>query len=239
MLEEHNLMRIKLSILLFLSLALTVSPVIAGDPQDSWEEELRAEMEKHQKEREIERDKKFSLQELIGGREEHEKHMAEIENNKKEFEKDKRLAEQGNADAQVRIGRVYEYGSIYMTLDTDYKEAIRWYKLAAEQGNAAGQYSLGYAYQHGHEVLQDYKEAIRWYKLAAEQDYSPAQYGLGKINEVLQEYTTSHKWYNIAGANGFERALKSRDIVEEEMTPTQIIEAQRLAKEWVEKHQKR
>ena len=68
---------------------------------------------------------------------------------------------------------------------------------------------------------KDYKEVVKWYKLSAEQDYSPAQNNLGDIYKILQEYTISHKWYNIAGVNGFERALKSRDIVEKNMTPAQ------------------
>ena len=68
---------------------------------------------------------------------------------------------------------------------------------------------------------KDYKEVVKWYKLSAEQDYSPAQNNLGDVYKILQEYTISHKWYNIAGVNGFERALKSRDIVEKNMTPAQ------------------
>jgi hypothetical protein len=232
-------MKIKLSTLLFLSLALTVSPVIAGDPLDSWEE-LRAEMEKHRKEKKGRRD--LNLIDLLPTEDQirqRKREKEEREREKKNFEKDRRLAEQGDADAQVRIGR--EYGRYYSrVVAKDYKEALKWYKLSAAQGNAEAQYELGGIYQQGYGVvLQDYKEAIRWYKLSAEQGYGPAQNGLGNIFKILQEYTKSHKWYNIAGANGFKDALNSRDMVEEEMTPTQIIKAQKLAKEWMEKRRKR
>ena len=41
----------------------------------------------------------------------------------------------------------------------DYKEAVKWYRLAAEQGNANAQYNLGVMYDNGEGVPQDYKEA--------------------------------------------------------------------------------
>jgi hypothetical protein len=39
-------------------------------------------------------------------------------------------------------------------------------------------------------------------------------------------------WFNLAGANGSVSAVKSRDLVANQMTPDQIAEAQRLAREW-------
>jgi hypothetical protein len=54
--------------------------------------------------------------------------------------------------------------------------------------------------------------------------------GLG----VAQNYIEAHKWANIAGANGEKTATKVRDAVAKQMTPEQIAEAQRLAKEWME-----
>jgi TPR repeat protein len=168
-----------------------------------------------------------------------------VEKEKKVFEKERRLAEQGDADAQAMIGNVYQYGKkifsfkkTMIVVSIDFKEAIKWYKLSAAQGNAEAQYKLGEMYQHGHEVLQDFKEAIKWYKLSAEQGNVNGQFGLGEIYEILQKYTKSHKWYNIAGRKT-EMARKQRDIVEKEMTPTQILKAQKLAKEWIEEHKKK
>ena len=43
-------------------------------------------------------------------------------------------------------------------------------------------------------------------------------------------------WLNLAAAQGHEKAIKLRDVVARLMTPDQIAEAQRLAKEWLEKH---
>ena len=46
----------------------------------------------------------------------------------------------------------------------DYKEAVKWYRLAAEQGGAEAQNNLGHMYDKGEGVAQDYKEAEKWYR---------------------------------------------------------------------------
>jgi hypothetical protein len=42
----------------------------------------------------------------------------------------------------------------------------------------------------------------------------------------------AHKWYILAGVNGLEIADTDRDAIEKQMTPSQIAEAQQLAREW-------
>ena len=39
-------------------------------------------------------------------------------------------------------------------------------------------------------------------------------------------------WFNLSGSNGFKGAVHNRDIIEEVMTPSQIEEAQRMARNW-------
>ena len=60
-----------------------------------------------------------------------------------EFEEAKRLAEDGDAEAQNDLGVMYGNGE---GVPQDYKEAVKWYRLAAEQGVAAAQYNLGGMY---------------------------------------------------------------------------------------------
>ena len=59
-----------------------------------------------------------------------------------------------------------------------------------------------------------------------------ALYNLGFIYEkgrgVTQDYVQAHKWYNLSAALG----LRERDRLASLMTPAQIAEAQRLAREW-------
>ena len=54
---------------------------------------------------------------------------------------------------------------------------------------------------------------------------------------VVQDYVMAHMYFNLAGAGGHKRAIKNRGIVEKKMTPSQVAEAQKLAKEWMKKHQ--
>ena len=149
------------------------------------------------------------------------------------------LAEQGDADAQYSLGLMYANGE---GVPQDYKEAVKWFRLSAEQGIAEGQNNLGLMYSKGQGVPQDYKEAVKWYRLSAEQGDAQAQYNLGVMygdgKGVLQNFIQAHRWYNIAGANGEDLGRKNRDIVEKKMSPAQIAEAQKLAREWMEEHGK-
>jgi TPR repeat protein len=146
-------------------------------------------------------------------------------------------AEQGDAYAQYNLGLMYRKGQ---GVAQDYKEAIKWYRLAAEQGVADAQYNLGVAYYKGQGVAQDYKEAVKWTRLAAEQGVAEAQTNLGVMyaqgKGVAQDYVMAHMYWNVAGVSGHKNAIKGRGLVEKEMTPSQIAEAQKLAKEWMKKH---
>jgi len=49
---------------------------------------------------------------------------------------------------------------------------------------------------------------------------------------VTQDYVQAHMWYILAAAKDWESAGNIRDRLAEKMTPVQIAEAQRLAREW-------
>jgi TPR repeat protein len=59
----------------------------------------------------------------------------------------------------------------------------------------------------------------------------------GKGEGVPRDYVAAHMWLNLAAAQGDDTAQKSRDIVAKRITPGQIAEAQRLARDWMERHQ--
>ena len=112
----------------------------------------------------------------------------------------------------------------------------------AEKGNAIAQFILGFMYENGEGVSQDYKKAEKWYHKAAEQGDTDAQYNLGELYDndslgVTHDYVMSHMWFTIAGVSGYQDALNKRDSVAEKMSPSQIQEAQKLAREWMAKHQ--
>ena len=118
----------------------------------------------------------------------------------------------------------------------DYATALKELLPLAEQGNASAQVSLGLMYHEGRGVAQDYSEAARWYRLAAEQGSADAQLNLGVMygqgQGVAQDYIHAHIWFNLAGASGNADGIKYRNTVARKMTPDQIAEAQRLAREW-------
>ncbi len=143
----------------------------------------------------------------------------------------RRLAEQGNANAQYNLGYLYDTGT---GVPQDYAEAVRWFRLAAEQGNVQAQFNLGVMYNFGDGVPEDYAEAVRWYRLAAEQGMTQAQINLGLMygsaNAVSRDYVAAHMWLNLAVANGHYHGVDVRDEFAEQMTPEQIAEAQRRAR---------
>ena len=76
------------------------------------------------------------------------------------------LAEQGDAEAQLRLGGMYFAGQ---AVAEDAAEGVRWWRLAAEQGLLPAQTGLGGRYFNGRGVERDEAEAFRWYRMAAEQ----------------------------------------------------------------------
>jgi TPR repeat protein len=148
------------------------------------------------------------------------------------------LAAQGHADAQFNLGFMYAKGR---GVPQDYGLALKWYRLAAAQGHAKAQSNLGVMYYKGNGVPQDYAEALKWFRLAAAHGNAEAQSNLGVLyyrgNGVSQDSVQAYKWFSLAAATFTEKqareeAAKTRDSVAAGMTPAQIAEAQKLAREW-------
>ena len=137
----------------------------------------------------------------------------------------------------------------------DTATALQLLRPLADQGNAVAQFVLGTMYVGGRGVRQDYAEAARWYRLAAEQGHPWAQSALGFFfvngRGVPKNYVLAHMWLNLAATLPFDFPFGSAKIVNEkdqrefqeiaagardklalEMTPAQIAEAQKLAREW-------
>ena len=82
---------------------------------------------------------------------------------------------------------------------------MKWNRKAAEQGDAGAQYNLGVMYDNGQGVPQNYAQTHMWFNFAA------SRFPPGDRRDI---------------------AVKSRDNVAMRMTPAQISEAQKLAREW-------
>jgi len=121
-------------------------------------------------------------------------------------------------------------------LRRDYATAIRIFRQLADQGHADAQFSLGSMHDNGRGVPQDYKKAAKWYRKAADQGHADAQFFLGFMYAngwgVTQDYVQAHMWYNLATAGGLNIGELRDHLANTLMTPAQIAEAQRLAREW-------
>jgi hypothetical protein len=89
---------------------------------------------------------------------------------------------------------------------------------------------------NGKHLPQNFAEATKEVRQDAEQGDALWQCLLGIKYEtgtgVPQDYVLAHMWFNLAAAQGDDDALKHRDRMASLMTPDQIAEAQRLAREW-------
>jgi uncharacterized protein len=120
---------------------------------------------------------------------------------------------------------------------------VKWCRKAAEQGQARAQGQLGDMYLKGWGVSQDYAAAATWCRKAADQGDAVAQLLLGALYNngqgVPSDYVQAYKWLSLAASaysaskrvNG-NKAVSIRDLVAAKMTPAQIAEAQKLAREW-------
>ena len=108
----------------------------------------------------------------------------------------RKAAEQGDADAQYRLGTCYANGD---GVEMNKAEAVRWYRKAAEQGNVDAQCRLGSYYTSGIGVEKNEAEAAKWYRMAAEQGNVDAQYFTGRNYKlgigVVQDKDEAEKWF--------------------------------------------
>ncbi len=119
--------------------------------------------------------------------------------------------------------------------------ALRLWRPLAAQGHAYAQYNLGGMYHEGQGVPRDYAEAVKWYRKAAKQGYSQAQFNVGVMygegTGVPQNNVQAHMWFSLAASRfppgeNRDKAAQGRDMLAAIMTPAQIVEAQKLTREW-------
>lgn len=145
------------------------------------------------------------------------------------------LNEKARASDFDKAVKAYERG--------DYPTALRLFRSLAKGGNADAQNNLGLMYAMGRGVEQDYTEAAKWYRMAADKGVASAQNNLGTIyaggQGVQPDYVQAYMWFTLAATSrtasaGEERSkvVRNRDAVAANMTPEQIAEAQKRAREW-------
>ena len=91
-------------------------------------------------------------------------------------------------------------------------------------------------------VLQDYEAAFRWFLLGSERGEAFTQIELANMYLRGQvtgspDYLMAYFWINIAASHGPPWATFQRDdVARDYLTATEVLEAQRLAREWLATH---
>jgi hypothetical protein len=141
------------------------------------------------------------------------------------------LAEQGNADSQFFLGKMYWMGQGVLK-DSD--QAIKWFKLSAAQGNAEAQFYLGSFYLLPH---RDIAEGVEWLRLSAEQGEQDAQYLLGKAylkgdKDLPRDPVQAELWLRLAAKDNLDFYQNELLGAEKQMTAEQVAKGKALAEAW-------
>lgn len=144
-------------------------------------------------------------------------------------------AEGGIAEAQYKVGQIAS--------DEDPLQKIRWWRLAADQGHLSATYQLALCYLEGSGVPQEFSAAVELFEKVAGARSLYAEDAMAHLSSlysqgrgVPQDYVQAHMWANLAAAHTTihsQSYASVRDDLAEKMTPQQIAEAQRLAREWM------
>jgi len=72
-------------------------------------------------------------------------------------------------------------------ISQDFKESMKWFRLAAVQGDTLAQFRLGLMYQRAEGVPQDLVRGHMWFKIAAAQGYVPAGKNRDDLSKLMTE----------------------------------------------------
>ena len=115
------------------------------------------------------------------------------------------LAIGGNAQAQNRLGRMYEFGQGH---DINPQSAFVWYKKSAQQGNLQGRMNLARAYNFGLGTNQDFTKAEAGYLANAQAGHIDSMFFLGTMHFAqvsqagLDADRQAYAWLKVAAENG-------------------------------------
>jgi len=148
------------------------------------------------------------------------------------------LAEAGNTEAQILVGRMYNNGN---GVTTDLAKGAAYYQRAATNGNARAQALLAFLFTAGRGVPKDPKQALQWYQQAANNGDAYAQLDLARIyregKSAKLDLVQAYKWYFIVSKNEniCDCLLDGKGLVAAKMTGQEIQQAETMAGEWFNK----
>jgi len=156
-----------------------------------------------------------------------------LRDQKRAFDWYSRSAEQGFAEAQFNLGRMYVLGQ---GVDQDISQGMDWQVRAAEQGLAEAQFEIGLQYLSGAVLEQNSESALDMFNKAANQRHLPALKQLGTMYfqgvGVEKDLVQAHLWFSAANLSGEKDAKGYIPVLESIMDEAQIDEARSLAAQW-------
>lgn len=133
----------------------------------------------------------------------------------------------------------------------DYAAALKVFRPAAEQGEARSQCMLGLMYMEGWGVTQNYAEAAEWFKSAYRGDggeTDAAGLYLGELycqgcmqhegRSPRENFIQAYMWFILVAAHSSPGKVRDgavywrQRLEREKLTPAEVAEAQRLARDW-------
>ena len=144
-------------------------------------------------------------------------------------------SEQGNAEAQFYLGKMYLMGQ---GVTTDRQRAIDLFKASGEQGNADAQFFLGTIYLLPH---KDIPQGLMWMRLSAEQGNQDAQLVLGQtymqgLNELPRDPVQADLWLRLAAKDNLPFYKLQLQTAERQMNAADVEKGKNLAAAWKPKH---
>jgi SH3-like domain-containing protein len=129
----------------------------------------------------------------------------------------RKLATEGNADAQYALGVAYFKGE---GVSRDLNDSMKWFEQAANSGNVQAMFNLGAAYWEGNGTRQSYAEAVEWWEKSAAAGQPAAQYNLGLAyylgKGAEQDLDQALKWIRKAADNEHGGAQTVLEVIEKE-----------------------
>lgn len=148
---------------------------------------------------------------------------------------DFKKANDGDAEAQYRVGNLYLYGD--KSQEKNYDEAWSWFQKSASQNYAPAQFQIGWMYANGMFVDQDKSEEVNWYLQAAENGDKVAQLMVGEMYLSLlaesfglkRDFQEAYFWLSRGsqGEGPQSNFIRDRDAAKSHLSEKKLAEIQK------------
>jgi hypothetical protein len=122
----------------------------------------------------------------------------------------------------------------WIRIEFDENDIVETFLTSEKTRPQQAQYELGNTLR----LMGELAEARKWWCMAANQSHGKAQerigdeYRYGRVTDGEPDYVRAYMWYDLAASNGSIQAFPNKVNAAGKMTPEQIAEAERLAREW-------